>query len=65
MALGGYEGVFFYIVVDIFATRYSAQSHLPKSGYAAYSKGKVVAKLIKGCSKNLNPLTHCGFSAKI
>ncbi len=29
VALGGYEGVFFCIVVDIFATRYSAQSHLP------------------------------------
>jgi sulfide dehydrogenase [flavocytochrome c] flavoprotein subunit len=33
-------------VVDIFATRDSAQSYLPKSGYAAYSQGKVVAKLI-------------------
>jgi hypothetical protein len=27
-------------VVDILATRYSAQSYLPKSGYAVYSQGK-------------------------
>jgi hypothetical protein len=52
-------------VVDIFATRNSAQSYLPKGGYASYSQGKVVAKLIKGCSKNANPLTHKSFKAKI
>ncbi|MFZ8859990.1 MAG: hypothetical protein ACO2PP_05750 [Thermocrinis sp.] len=33
-------------MVDTFATRDSAQSFLPKSGYAAYSQGKVVAKII-------------------
>jgi hypothetical protein len=52
-------------LVDILATGYSAQSYLPKSGYAAYSQGKVMAKLIKGCSKNPNPLKNEGFKAKI
>jgi NADH dehydrogenase FAD-containing subunit len=33
-------------VVDILATGYSDQGYLPKSGYAVYSQGKVVAKLI-------------------
>jgi flavodoxin len=46
-----------YIVVDIFATRDSAQSYLPKSGYAAYSQGKeereITAKRYEEWAKGL------------
>jgi sulfide dehydrogenase [flavocytochrome c] flavoprotein subunit len=42
-------------VVDIFATRNSARSYLPKSGYAAYSQGKVVAKLINARLRGKKP----------
>ncbi len=42
-------------MVDILATGYSAQSYLPKSRYASYSKGKVVAKLINARLKGKKP----------
>ncbi len=42
-------------MVDIFAARDPSQSYLPKSGYAAYSQGKVVAKLINARLKGKKP----------
>jgi NADH dehydrogenase FAD-containing subunit len=48
-------------VVDILATGYSDQGYLPKSGYAVYSQGKVVAKLINA---RLNGKAGRGIHAK-
>jgi sulfide dehydrogenase [flavocytochrome c] flavoprotein chain len=42
-------------VVDILATGYSAQGYLPKSVYAVYSQGKLVAELINARLKGKKP----------
>jgi sulfide dehydrogenase [flavocytochrome c] flavoprotein subunit len=42
-------------IPNVFVIGDSAQSYLPKSGYAAYSQGKVVAKLINARLKGKKP----------